>query len=619
MQDRLIHKIGIIGLGPVGSILAVHFKESGFKVAICDNDKIKLNLIKKDGIILTGVLSKKISFEYVYSSLSEMESFQAELYVICVKATQLPELMNTLCNVSDSSFLVLCAMNGIDVEQIISDKIGETRTLRMVINFAGNLVEPNVTKVTFFNPPNYIASIDDSKQEVADSVAKSLTFISLETKSIGSFEMLRRIWEKTILNSSLSAICALGRMTIQEAMQNSDTVELIEQVIEEALEVAEAEKIKFDDDFTRKCLRYLYKAGNHFPSLAVDLLNNRPTEIDYMNGKIVEYGRKHYVRTSLNLTFTNMIKAVSNKNVIQKVQVAKSAVNMNQWGKSLLKINSDSQSSHYFLGVDLGSAYTKFTIIDEKEQIKFQTALKTLNRDRISIRHVMEVLKSEFVIEHICATGYGRKHLMDADLVKTELNCATLGVSKYFTGAKNIIDIGGEDIKVIKCNKSDALENFYLNDKCAAGTGSFISEVAERAEINISEMSDLASKSNFNKELNSFCTVFAKTEIMTWLFDGLPVEDISKGIYLSILNRIIKLKIDPQVDIYLIGGVISHHPYLRVLLQEKFQKKVHIVDRPQFVVSFGAALYAKHHWLLPKYSKEIEPESFLKSDHERVS
>jgi len=420
-----------------------------------------------------------------------------------------------------------------------------------------------------------------------------LTGVNLETHAINSFGLLRSVWEKTILNSSLSALCAVGRMTIKEVMSNSDTVELIEQIIEEAVEVAAAEKIIFEDDFIRKCLRYLHKAGNHFPSLAVDLLNNRPTEIDYMNGKIVEYGRKHYIRTSLNLTFSNMVKAMSSKTYNTTIKTAKAAVAQNVPANETVAGKTRSNSKNYFLGVDLGSAFTKFTVIDEHENILFQTALKTLNRDRISVRHVIEALKSEYAINTICATGYGRKHLAGADIVKTELNCAALAVSKYYSGVKNIIDIGGEDIKVIKCNEENNIENFYLNDKCAAGTGSFITEVAERAEINITDMSDLAAKSSFGKELNSFCTVFAKTEIMGWLFEGLPVEDIAKGIYLSILNRVVKLRIDPLAPVYLIGGVIAYHPYLKILLQEKFKKDVQVIEKSQYTVSFGAALFAK--------------------------
>ncbi len=613
-MDRKINRVGIIGMGPVGCILASHFSDAGVEVAVCDLDKMKVNLIKSEGVRLDGVITKKTTFKNIFSSVAEFNSFNPDLIIVSVKTTHLPSLVNEISKLNNSSPGVMCAMNGIDVEQMISSVLGEARTFRMVINFAGNLNAPNQVKVTFFNPPNYIASVDDSRMDEANEIAALLNSVALESKVISSFELLKRVWEKTILNSSLSALCAVGRMTISEAMSNSDTIELVEQIIEEAVEVAAAEKIKFDDDFIRKCLRYLTKAGNHFPSLAVDLLNNRPTEIDYMNGKIVEYGRKHYIRTSLNLTFTNMVKAMSQKNQATAIQTAKSAITKNGF---FIKPDSGVPGiipKECFLGVDLGSAYTKFTVIDDKENILFQTALKTLNRDRISVKHVVTSLKSEFPIRYIGATGYGRKHFADADIVKTELNCAALGVSKYFSGSKNIIDIGGEDIKIIKCDSENHIENFYLNDKCAAGTGSFITEVAERADIRIEDMSDLAMKSTFAKELNSFCTVFAKTEIMSWLFEGLPVENIARGIYISITNRVSKLRVDPNVPIYLIGGVIAHHPFLKNLMQEKYKKDIGVVDKPQYIVSLGAALTALNFYSLNR--RKIEAGEIVSVEQE---
>jgi len=133
-----------------------------------------------------------------------------------------------------------------------------------------------------------------------------------------------------------------------------------------------------------------------------------------------------------------------------------------------------------------------------------------------------------------------------------------------------------------------------LNDKCAAGTGSFITEIAERAELNVSEMSLLAAGSSAQTELNSFCTVFAKTEIMKWLIEGMSVEDIAKGVYLSIANRVAKLRITAGDPVFLIGGVIAFHPYLKTILEEKLKVDVHLVENPQFMASLGAALIAKH-------------------------
>lgn len=586
-------KVGIIGLGPVGMILAAKFSEAGCQVALCETNETKANKIKSDGLILENVIDSKTKFEKVFTSISEFENWDADYLFFALKSTHTAGAVKQAMVLNTEKLTVISAQNGIDVEELLAAGFGESKTLRMVINFAGNSVSANTTKVTFFTPPNYIGSINDARALQAKKIAEILTSVKLDTKDIDSFELVKRTWEKTILNAALSPLCGVGRLTMLEAMSDPDTVELIEQIISEGIQVAEAEKIHFPDNFTRQCLNYLKKGGDHFPSLAVDLINNRPTEIDYFNGKIVEYGRKHYIRTSLNLSFTNMVKAMTNKNIISRVPGAVGDVMKKILEKGLVNKNVLSYKNvHCFLGIDLGSAYTKISVIDNKGTALFRYFLPTLSSDKQALKNVMQTISSNFDIKHSCATGYGRKHFSDTDIVKTEINCAAAGVSHYYSGEKNIIDIGGEDIKIIRCDKDNNVENFYMNDKCAAGTGSFLAEIAERANINISEMSSLASQSNYDKELNSFCTVFAKTEIMNWLFEGMNMQDISRGIYISIANKIAKMRLDPGIPTYMIGGVIQHHPYLRELLNEKFNKDIKVVDGPQYLVSFGAAIIA---------------------------
>jgi predicted CoA-substrate-specific enzyme activase len=325
-----------------------------------------------------------------------------------------------------------------------------------------------------------------------------------------------------------------------------------------------------------------------------------------MNGKIVEYGRKHYIRTSLNLALTNMVKAMTWKSVKTSLpdtlRPGKKTPHQIEMVKERKHVSANGKDN--FLGIDLGSAFIKFTVIDGDENVLYHQILKTLNRDKVAIKHVMGAIYSEFSITNSCATGYGRKHFPDAEMIKTEVNCAAVGVSHLYPGAKNIIDIGGEDIKVIKCDDFNSVDSFYLNDKCAAGTGSFITEIAERADIKVSEMSDLASKSNYNSELNSFCTVFAKTEIMKWLFDGVSVEDIARGIYLSLANKVSRLRIDTSFPSFMIGGVIAHHPYLKNLLEEKLLQPIQVLENPQYVVSLGSALIAKQHYYINQENKK---------------
>lgn len=610
MEETKPIKVVIAGVGPVGMIMAVKLKEAGCEVILCVRNKIKLNQIKSEGIKLEGKVKSVTYFDHVYESLSDIAEAKLDIdyLVFSLKSYQIKAASQEAMQLDSDKLTIISAQNGIDVEELLVPVFGTDRVLRMVVNYAGNLSAPNVVNVTFFNPPNYIGSIDDNRTKQAEEFAAFLTGAALETKAVNSFEILKRTWEKTILNASLSPLCGVGRLTMAEAMADADTVELIEQIIQEGIIVAEAEKIRFPDDFIRSCMRYLKLGGNHFPSLAGDVINNRQTEIDYFNGKIVEYGKKHYIRTSLNLAFTNMVKAMTNKNISYRIPGAAGSISRNIIKKGLVKDKKNStvyQGGPCFLGVDLGSAYIKFTVIDEKENTVFQYLLHTLNKDRLLHKQIMQAIHSDFDIKYSCATGYGRKHFIESDIIKTEILCGAAGVSRDVKGAKNIIDIGGEDIKIIHCDETNAVSNFYMNDKCAAGTGSFLSEIAERAEIKVSEMSHLAARSNYDQELNSFCTVFAKTEIMKWIFDGKSIEDISRGIYLSIANKVAKMKLIPDVPTVFIGGVIANHPYLQPLLSERFNQEIIVLDEPQHVVSLGAAIMAKQH-CLDVNIKEIE-------------
>ena len=308
------YKIGIIGLGPVGLVLAAHLKEAGCHVEICDLEKEKMNLIRNNGVKLVGKINKTVFFDYTHTSISALLENDLDILISAVKAYHVDSVLKQIEKQISKDLFLLIAQNGIDIKVKYTSHFDESQILRMVINYAGNLQAPNVVNVTFFNPPNYVGSIDDSRMDVSEWMASILTEMNLETLSKDSFLISNQIWQKTILNAALSPLCAISRMTMKEAMAHPDTLEIVEQIILEAIEVAKAEEIKFGDNFVKLCIRYLKNAGDHFPSLAVDLLSLKPTEIDYMNGKIVEYGKKHYIRTPLNLTFTNLVKAISHKN-----------------------------------------------------------------------------------------------------------------------------------------------------------------------------------------------------------------------------------------------------------------------------------------------------------------
>jgi len=247
-----------------------------------------------------------------------------------------------------------------------------------------------------------------------------------------------------------------------------------------------------------------------------------------------------------------------------------------------------------FLGIDIGSSYTKFVISNGSDDLELKIVIPSLSRNKDLFKDQLIKINDKFSIKKICTTGYGRD-TFKGDLKKTELICAAAGVSALFPENKCIIDIGGEDIKIIESGPGGEVINFYMNDKCSAGTGTFITEMAEKAEMEIDEMSELAKSSSGSNVINSFCTVFAKSEILGWKFNNIPIEEISKGIYLSIVSRLRKLPVKTNIPIILCGGVIAYHPYLQELLTAEFSVDVTIAPNPQYMVALGASILAMKH------------------------
>lgn len=247
----------------------------------------------------------------------------------------------------------------------------------------------------------------------------------------------------------------------------------------------------------------------------------------------------------------------------------------------------------HYLGIDVGSSYTKFVAINEAGVPVFVRAIPTLSRKREAFETAMTELRGHCEVLRTCSTGYGRRNVQ-SDFQKTELVCAAAGVSLRHREHKCILDIGGEDIKIVESDADGSVIDFFMNDKCSAGTGTFITEIAERAELDPAEMGQLARKSHSDRTMNSFCTVFAKSEILGWKFNGAPIEEIARGIYLSVVDRVRKLPIKRELPLYLCGGVIAYHPYLGELLGERLQTQVRVVDNPQFAVALGAAALAQH-------------------------
>ncbi|MCJ2556587.1 MAG: acyl-CoA dehydratase activase [Candidatus Thermoplasmatota archaeon] len=248
-----------------------------------------------------------------------------------------------------------------------------------------------------------------------------------------------------------------------------------------------------------------------------------------------------------------------------------------------------------FAGIDVGASATKCMIIDEGKN-ELSSAVK---RTGMSLRKVADEVYKEALsgagLEldgiKVVATGFGRKNVDFADSIRTEISCHCKGCYHHFPRALTIVDIGGQDTKLIRTNVEGKIIDFKMNRKCAAGTGAFLEEIARRMDVPLEEMNGIALSSEREIEIGSYCTVFTATEILSKIREGEKQEDIVRGVFGSVIKRIQEM--NPLIgDVVLTGGVVAHNEILFDLLEEALGREVLKPPKPQFTGAFGAALYA---------------------------
>ncbi|MFH1842322.1 MAG: acyl-CoA dehydratase activase [bacterium] len=251
-----------------------------------------------------------------------------------------------------------------------------------------------------------------------------------------------------------------------------------------------------------------------------------------------------------------------------------------------------------FSGVDVGAAATKLVLMAETGERVAEVALPSGVDYEATAKSCLEQALSQAgaIAEQIVrtvATGYGRRNVSFADETFTEIHCHGVG-AHFLVGGRAfcLVDIGGQDNKIIHLRADGTRDDFKMNRKCAAGTGAFIEEIALRLGLELSTMDGLARSSQEAVKLSSFCTVFAKTEILAHLRQGVPVAQIVRGAFLSVINRV--LEMDPLAeDVVLTGGVVHHNGAIADILAEKLGRPVTVPPSPQFTGALGAALLAR--------------------------
>ena len=250
------------------------------------------------------------------------------------------------------------------------------------------------------------------------------------------------------------------------------------------------------------------------------------------------------------------------------------------------------------VGIDAGSRTIKAVLFDAEGQKIVASGVvdQGIDQEALAQQLFQRLLEQSGLrreqVRGIVATGYGRKLIALADTTVTEITCQARGVRHVVPEAATIIDIGGQDSKLVRLAGNGRVTDFVMNDRCAAGTGRFLEVVATRLGVKLSSLGKLAADSQQVAIISSMCVVFAETEIVGLLASGIAPADIAAGVQTAVATRVAAMAgREVQLPVVFAGGV-ALIPGMDAALHKALGKHVEIAPMPQMTAAVGAALLA---------------------------
>jgi predicted CoA-substrate-specific enzyme activase len=258
---------------------------------------------------------------------------------------------------------------------------------------------------------------------------------------------------------------------------------------------------------------------------------------------------------------------------------------------------------NYFAGIDIGSTTIKIVLTDDEDRIVADVTCPTGSHFHQHTMAAFEGLLTEKDIRrdqvvYILSTGYGRKLFKESDETISEITANAVGASGLCENdepIQTIINIGGQDLKVIQLDRHGQIQNFAMNDKCAAGTGRFLEMTARNLEVEVDELGEYHARAQgVPLTINSTCTVFAESEIISLLANGHGKEELIAGIHYSIAKRVARLakRFGTEGVVFFDGGPAQNRGLVQAL-EDELMRKVVVPETPQITTAYGAALLAR--------------------------
>lgn len=310
-SDFRPRSFAVVGAGPVGCIVAAFLAKGGYDVTLCDVFPDLLKPAIDPGIIIEGAENLRQAVSRTCTSIDDLAKYVPDVIILTVKANALTLISSAIEGFYKEGIYVISWQNGIDTEAVIAQSLGKKPVMRAVVNYGCGLVKPGHVRMPFHHPPHFLQELDHSSAHAAVTIADILTKCGLPTDHTDNITSM--VWRKAILNSCMNPVCAVTGLTMSQAMNDPIVFQIIDALVKECAAVARANEVNLGWDFYPHAMEYMGKAGDHKPSMLIDIENRRRTEIDFMNGKFVEYGRQAGIETPYNKTLRALVKALEPK------------------------------------------------------------------------------------------------------------------------------------------------------------------------------------------------------------------------------------------------------------------------------------------------------------------
>jgi len=307
-SDFRPQSFAVIGAGPVGCIVAAFLAKGGYEVILCDVVHELLAPALDPGIIIEGAVNLKQPVSRICDNIDELAYHHPDIIVIAVKSNALPLIASAIEGFYKEGMYIVSWQNGIDTELEIAEVLGRKAAMRAVVNYGCGLMAPAHVQMPFHHPPHYIQELDPQSEAAAKAIATAFTDSGLET--LHTENIISKIWRKSVLNACMNPVCAVTGLTMAQAMNDPIVFQIVDALVKECIQVARANEIDLGWDFYPNGIEYMRKAGKHKPSMLVDIENKRRTEIDFINGKFVEYGERAGIATPYNKTLKSLVKGL---------------------------------------------------------------------------------------------------------------------------------------------------------------------------------------------------------------------------------------------------------------------------------------------------------------------